>query len=104
MFEELTTKSRLYQENHALDCKDIEELRRICREETERVRQLRTDELYAQKKEEVFAFVRGSPSHSCAVNCPDCSWAETGGSTFDVNAGSPFDRVSAVRSTGEQCT
>ena len=30
----------------------IEELRRICREETERARQLRTDELYAQKKEE----------------------------------------------------
>ena len=52
MFEELTTKSRLYQENHALDCMEIEELRRICCEETERARQLRTDELYATKNEE----------------------------------------------------
>ena len=46
------SKSRLFQKNHALDCMDIEELRRICHEETERARQLRTDELYAQKKEE----------------------------------------------------
>ena len=52
MFEELKTKSRLYQENHALDCLAIEELRRICHEETERARQLRTDEFCAQKKEE----------------------------------------------------
>ena len=29
---------------------DMAELRRICHEETEKVRQLRTDELYAQKK------------------------------------------------------
>ena len=51
-FEELTTKSSFYQENRALDCIEIEELRRICRDETERARQLRTDELYVQKKEE----------------------------------------------------
>ena len=31
---------------------EIQELRRICCEETERARQLRTDELYAEKKEE----------------------------------------------------
>ena len=37
MFEELTTKSRLYQENHALNCRNIEELRRNCHEGTERV-------------------------------------------------------------------
>ena len=52
MFEELTTKSRLYQENHALYCMEIEELRRMGHEETEKARQLRTDELDAQKKEE----------------------------------------------------
>ena len=52
MFEELTTKSKLYQENHALDCMEIEELRRLCREETERARQLRADDFYCQKKEE----------------------------------------------------
>ena len=45
-------KSRLYQESHAQDCLNIEELRRIYCEETERARQLRTDELCAQKKEE----------------------------------------------------
>ena len=50
MFEELTTKSRLYKETHALDCMEIEELWRICHEETERARQLRTGELYAQKE------------------------------------------------------
>ena len=44
IFEEFTTKSRLYQENHASDCMEIEELRRICHEETERARQLRTGE------------------------------------------------------------
>ena len=50
MFEELTTKSRLYQEDHALNCMEIEELQRICNEETERARQLRRDELFVQKK------------------------------------------------------
>ena len=34
-----------------LNCKEIAELLRICREEMERARQLRTGELYAQKKE-----------------------------------------------------
>ena len=38
-------RSRLYQENHAKDCQEIEELRRICCEETDRARQLRIDEL-----------------------------------------------------------
>ena len=51
-FEELTIESRLYQGNHARDCLLTEELGRICREEMERARQLRTDELYAQWKEE----------------------------------------------------
>ena len=52
IFEELTLKSRLETENHARDCLDIEESLSICREETERARQKRTDELYAQKQEE----------------------------------------------------
>ena len=53
IFEETKMKSKFYQENHARDCLEIEELRRICREETEKVRQLRTDELYGLKKEEL---------------------------------------------------
>ena len=52
IYEELAMKSRLYQENHALDCMEMEELRRNGREETDRARQLRTDELHAQKKDE----------------------------------------------------
>ena len=45
---------KLYQEDHAKDCSEIEELRRICHEETERARQLRTDELFAQKERRTF--------------------------------------------------
>ena len=54
MFEQLTTKSRLYQENHALNCMEIEELRRMCHEETEIAQQLRTYELDAQKGRRTF--------------------------------------------------
>ena len=39
MFKELTAKTRLHQENQALNCMEIEELLRICHEETERARQ-----------------------------------------------------------------
>ena len=35
----------LFQENHATDCQKIEELGRICCEETDRARQARIDEL-----------------------------------------------------------
>ena len=45
-------QSRFYQASHAKDCFEIEELRRICLEETERARQVRTNELYVQKKDE----------------------------------------------------
>ena len=44
--------SRLNQESRALGLMGIEELRKICHEETERARQLRTDDLYARNKEE----------------------------------------------------
>ena len=54
----MTTKSRRYQENHALDCMGMLELRRIGLEETERARQLRTDELYAQQKEELSTMIQ----------------------------------------------
>ena len=52
LFEELKTTNALRQHNHALNCMEIEESRRICCEETERTRQLRTDELHAEKKED----------------------------------------------------
>ena len=38
-------RNRLFRESHARDCQTIEELRRICSEETDRARQLRIDEL-----------------------------------------------------------
>ena len=38
-------RSVLFGENHAKDCQEIEEFRRICCEETDRARQTRIDEL-----------------------------------------------------------
>ena len=38
-------RNRLYPENQTQDCQEIEELRRICCEETDRARQARIDEL-----------------------------------------------------------
>ena len=51
IFEELTMKSNLYQENHARNCQEIEELRRICCKQAERVSQLRIDDISMQKEE-----------------------------------------------------
>ena len=45
MYGEFELRHRLFQENHARDCQAIEELRRICWEETDRARQARIDEL-----------------------------------------------------------
>ena len=43
-------RNRLFQERRARNCQDIEELRRICCEETDRARQLRIDELSVQQE------------------------------------------------------
>ena len=45
LYGELELRSRLFQDNHARDCKEIEELRRIDCEETDRARQASIDEL-----------------------------------------------------------
>ena len=45
LYGELELRNRLYQEDHARDCQEIEELPRICFEETDRARQARIDEL-----------------------------------------------------------
>ena len=50
IFEELTMKSKLYQEHHARVCQEIEELQRICCKQADRVRQLGIDELSMQRK------------------------------------------------------
>ena len=42
---ELELRNRLFQENHARDCQEIEELSRFCCEETDLARQARIDEL-----------------------------------------------------------
>ena len=47
---ELELRNRLFHENHARDCQEIEELRRICCEETDRARQARIDELFMQQQ------------------------------------------------------
>ena len=41
-------ENRLHQECHTRSCRESEELRRVCCEETDRARQLRIDELSMQ--------------------------------------------------------
>ena len=43
-------KNRLFQEDHARDCQEIEELSRICCEETDQARQVRIEELPMQQQ------------------------------------------------------
>ena len=45
LYGELELRNRLFQEDHARDCQEIEELRRNFCEETDRARQARIDEL-----------------------------------------------------------
>ena len=45
LYGKLDLRNRLFQEDHARDCQEIEELRRICCEEANRARQTRPDEL-----------------------------------------------------------
>ena len=44
-------RNRVFQEDRARSCQEIEELRRMCCAEAERARRLRIDELSAQKEE-----------------------------------------------------
>ena len=41
-------RNKIFQKNRAKDCQEIEELPRICSEETDRARQLKIDELSLQ--------------------------------------------------------
>ena len=45
MFGELELRKRLFRENQAKDCQEIEELKRICCKETDRARKASVDEL-----------------------------------------------------------
>ena len=47
---EPSTKNNIYQEHHARDCQEIEELRSICCKQADRVRQLRFNELSVQQE------------------------------------------------------
>ena len=53
-YGELELRTRLFRENHARDCQEIEELRRICCEETDQGRQARSEELSLQHQWESF--------------------------------------------------
>ena len=50
LYGELELRSRLFQENHARDGREIEELRRICCEEIEQTRKARSEELSVQQR------------------------------------------------------
>ena len=45
LYGALKLRNVLFQENHARDCQEIEELKSICCEEADRARQARSDEL-----------------------------------------------------------
>ena len=48
LYGEVELRTRLFQEDHARDCQEIEELRRICCEEADQARQAKMDELSMQ--------------------------------------------------------
>ena len=50
LFGDLKMRNRTFQENGARTCQDMEELRRICCEETDPARHLRTDDLSMQQE------------------------------------------------------
>ena len=50
LYGELELRNRLFQENHARDCQEIEKLRRICCEEADQARQARNEELSMQQQ------------------------------------------------------
>ena len=50
MYGELELRNRVFQENHATDCQEIEELKKICCEEANGTRQARIDELSAHQE------------------------------------------------------
>ena len=50
LYGELVLRHRLFQEDHARDCQEIEELRRICCDETEHAKQARSEELSMQQQ------------------------------------------------------
>ena len=49
LFGELDLRNKLFKEDHARDCQEIEELRRTCCEETDQARQARIEELSLQQ-------------------------------------------------------
>ena len=49
LYGELELRIRLFQENHARDCQEIKELRRICCEETDQARRATNEELSMQQ-------------------------------------------------------
>ena len=66
LYGELELRNRLFQENHARDSQEIQEVRRICCEETEQARQARSEELSVQQQcnpatvNQMMARIRGS--------------------------------------------
>ena len=50
LYGESELRNRLFQENHARDCQEIEELRRTCCEEIDQPRQARSEELSMQQR------------------------------------------------------
>ena len=50
LYAELDLRNRLFQEDYARDCQEIEELRRTCCKKTDRASQARIDELFMHQE------------------------------------------------------
>ena len=64
LYGEFDMRNRLFRENEAKDCQDIEEFRRICFEETDRARQARIHELSSHQKRTIVSRLLTQTQHS----------------------------------------
>ena len=74
LYGELECRNKLFQEYHARDCQEIEELRRICCEETDLARQARTDELsmHQERNAAIVSQLLAQSQKPCRAAILDC--------------------------------
>ena len=100
-------RNRLFQENHARDCQEIEELRSICCEEADRARQARSQILELQNKVNSLSDAKESydpesGSSSGATHVPDQTSTILSPRTLPrCDSGSPRDALNGTGIAGE---
>ena len=95
LFGELNMKNRIYQEHHATDCQEIQESRRICCKQADRVRQFRIYEL------SMYQIVNPSSVNQCIL------WIELKKHNLETASSSRMSHVpsqlSRIPSPREEC-